>query len=619
MSFSYPLGFLILIFIPVLIILYILKNKFTEQTVSSTYIWKLSEKFLKRRRPISRIYGILSLILQCLLVAVIALAVAHPQINLPNQARDYCFIIDSSGSMLMKNGEKTRYDLAKEEINSIINSSQLGSTYTLISCEDTATVIYENITNKESASAQLNSLTITSLDSKCVDAIPLAQNYYDENRSLQVYVASDKGYQTSNINLIDVSSDSQNFSFSDVVYNVSLRRLTLNGNISSYNASGTVEVSLIVDDEQLATTSVNTILNEKANFSFNDINISEDYQNITLVINNTDDLEADNTYIVYNLVQERVNKTLIVSYNPLYLESLLSAFGTLDITVIEPTDYSPQDYFGYGLYIFDGYNPNELPVDGSVWLINIDDGVMSDYGFSLQDSLDYGNVGVLVDVNERSNTLLNSLKANLTGDTFYVTSYQKYSLYNNFTTVLSCEGNPILFVGNTNSGNREVVFAFDIHNSNLPLSMDFIILVNNLVNYSFPTILENTSYEAGDSLVVNVLAGCSSIEVITPSGLNTYLDTSGAISEYLLSEAGTYNINVTIDGAVTNFKVFASYPASESQVVEDLEVESLSLTGEQEAHYGDGIYQSLVYLFIALGIIFIADWMVYCYEQYKLR
>lgn len=619
MSFSYPLGFLILIFIPVLIILYILKNKFTEQTVSSTYIWKLSEKFLKRRRPISRIYGILSLVLQCLLVAVIALAVAHPQINLPNQARDYCFIIDSSGSMLMKNGEKTRYDLAKEEINSIINSSQLGSTYTLISCEDTATVIYENITNKESASAQLNSLTITSLDSKCVDAIPLAQNYYDENRSLQVYVASDKGYQTSNINLIDVSSDSQNFSFSDVVYNVSLRRLTLNGNISSYNASGTVEVSLIVDDEQLATTSVNTILNEKANFSFNDINISEDYQNITLVINNTDDLEADNTYIVYNLVQERVNKTLIVSYNPLYLESLLSAFGTLDITVIEPTDYSPQDYFGYGLYIFDGYNPNELPVDGSVWLINIDDGVMSDYGFSLQDSLDYGNVGVLVDVNERSNTLLNSLKANLTGDTFYVTSYQKYSLYNNFTTVLSCEGNPILFVGNTNSGNREVVFAFDIHNSNLPLSMDFIILVNNLINYSFPTILENTSYEAGDSLVVNVLAGCSSIEVITPSGLNTYLDTSGAISEYLLSEAGTYNINVTIDGAVTNFKVFASYPASESQVVEDLEVENLSLIGEQEAHYGDGIYQSLVYLFIALGIIFIADWMVYCYEQYKLR
>ena len=115
MSFSYPLGFLILIFIPVLIILYILKNKFTEQTVSSTYIWTLSERFLKRRRPISRIYGILSLILQCLLVAVIALAVAHPQISLPNQARDYCFIIDSSGSMLIKNGEKTRYKLAKDE------------------------------------------------------------------------------------------------------------------------------------------------------------------------------------------------------------------------------------------------------------------------------------------------------------------------------------------------------------------------------------------------------------------------------------------------------------------------------------------------------------------------
>ena len=321
MSFSYPIAFLILIFIPVLIILYILKNKFTEQTVSSTYLWTLSERFLKRRRPISRIYGILSLILQCLLVAVIALAVAHPQIKLPNQARDYCFIIDSSGSMQIKNGTETRYNLAKAEIKKIIDSSTLGSTYTLISCAEEPTVIYDTITSKESAISQLDALTITSVDSRCVDAMPLAQNYYDENRSMQVYVASDKAYATSNLNLIDVSNNSANFSFSDIVYNISLRKITLTGNIKSFNASGDVNIKLNVDGNNIAETTVSTSLNEDTSFNFNDVDLNilnEDYQSIELILEGNDDLAADNNYIIYNLVQERVNKVLIVSNNPLF-------------------------------------------------------------------------------------------------------------------------------------------------------------------------------------------------------------------------------------------------------------------------------------------------------------
>ena len=47
MSFLYPLGLLGLIGIPILIIIYIIKTKYTEQTVASTYLWLLSERFLK--------------------------------------------------------------------------------------------------------------------------------------------------------------------------------------------------------------------------------------------------------------------------------------------------------------------------------------------------------------------------------------------------------------------------------------------------------------------------------------------------------------------------------------------------------------------------------------------
>ena len=78
MTFLYPLGLLGLIGIPILIIIYIIKQKYTEQTIASTYIWTLSEKFLKRRNPFSRITGLISLILQILAITLVSLAIAHP-------------------------------------------------------------------------------------------------------------------------------------------------------------------------------------------------------------------------------------------------------------------------------------------------------------------------------------------------------------------------------------------------------------------------------------------------------------------------------------------------------------------------------------------------------------
>ena len=98
MSFMYPLGLLGLIGIPVLILIYIIKNKYTEQVVSSTYLWNLSEKFLKKRLPINKLVGIISLILQILAVLFISVAVSRPVFIIPDSANAYCFVLDFSGS-----------------------------------------------------------------------------------------------------------------------------------------------------------------------------------------------------------------------------------------------------------------------------------------------------------------------------------------------------------------------------------------------------------------------------------------------------------------------------------------------------------------------------------------
>ena len=143
MTFLHPLGLLGLIGIPVLIIIYLIKNRYTEQTIASTYLWRLSERFLKRKNPISRVTGIISLILQLLLVTVLSLAVAHPTITLPGAAREYCFVIDASASMNMQQDGSTRFDLAKEEVRELIDDAKNGSTFTVVVVKDTAEILVE--------------------------------------------------------------------------------------------------------------------------------------------------------------------------------------------------------------------------------------------------------------------------------------------------------------------------------------------------------------------------------------------------------------------------------------------------------------------------------------------
>ena len=88
MKFLQPLGLLGLIGVPVIILIYILKNKYNEQTVPSTYLWTLSEKFFKRRNPLSGLTGLISLILQILTVIVVSLAIARPIFVLPDSAQE---------------------------------------------------------------------------------------------------------------------------------------------------------------------------------------------------------------------------------------------------------------------------------------------------------------------------------------------------------------------------------------------------------------------------------------------------------------------------------------------------------------------------------------------------
>ena len=155
-----------MIAIPILIIIYIIRNRYKEETSPSTYLWELSEKFLKRRNPLRKMEHLLALIIQILTIAGLAFALAHPQFTLPGQADNIVFVLDASASMNMKDKEGvTRFDAAKAEILQVTKDAPLGCKFTLVTSGDEPKVIFQDVTDKTRVEVYLETIQPTQIAS----------------------------------------------------------------------------------------------------------------------------------------------------------------------------------------------------------------------------------------------------------------------------------------------------------------------------------------------------------------------------------------------------------------------------------------------------------------------
>ena len=616
MSFIYPLGLLGLIGVPVVILIYILKNKYNEQTVPSTYLWILSERFFKRRNPLSGLTGVISLILQILTVIFVSLAIARPVFVVPESANEYCFILDCSGSMQMTdNGNRTRFELAKDEITSLINEAGGGSSYTLVCANAESGAVYERLTDKKLALELLSSVECTDGMIEEGDALAVAQNYYDENRSFRTYFLTDKAYSEHNgITVVNFATENaQNYSLSDAEGTLFGGILTVNSKLTSHTTDAVVSVELYINDSAKPADKLDVSVSAGETVEVELSAAIESYDSFSVVIVNEDDLAADNRLVSYNQKSESSYDVLVVSKTPFFFEAALDVLTDSKVDVIEPDDYNGQT--GYGLYIFHSFTPEELP-DAAVWLVNSTKSV-PDSGFGIRGVVELEEPAKIVKSDSTSSVARKMLEG-IDGRNIFISEYVKYSgMYAKFTTLFSYESNPLIFVGTNAMGNREVVVGFDLHKADFSLSVDYVPLIGGLLEYSCPDVLDRTSYSSGEDVNINVTANVINVKAISPDGEEIYVDSSTDIGVLHLDKVGTYTVRVTTHDAVKEYKLYSATPGEES--VPTSEESAYSLVGEQEFLKTDGEYDPLVILFVCLALVFCADWMVYCYEKYQLR
>ncbi len=615
MSFLYPLGLIGLIGVPLLILIYILRSKYNEQTIPSTYLWTLSEKFFKRRNPLSGLTGIISLILQILMVIFASLAIARPIFTVPESASEYCFVLDCSGSMNTVNGNKTCFELAKNEIEDMIDDARLGSSYTLITVSSDTSVVYERLTDKKLAVELLRDTGCSDGTVEYSDALERAQQYFDENTSSLIYLVTDREYtDAENLEIVNVSSQNAvNYAISDASGALTDGTLYANATVTSYTSDAELTVELYINGSDRAADIATVSLKAGESAAVELSGKATAYSSFRMVITNSDNLATDNEIICYNLTSEDSYSILLVSETPLFYRALFDALTDSVVDVITPEEYMGQS--GYGLYVFHSYTPDQLP-DAAVWLINSSESV-DDSGFGIRGIIGLDAPGQAVKSNSTS-TRARELLSGVEGKDIFISEYVKYSgMYTQFTTLFSYDSNPLIFAGVNALGNREVVFGFDIHKAHFAMLTDFVVLLSNLLEYSCPAVVEEASYVCGEEMKVNITANIDSVKVISPDGEENYIDTSTDLGVMTLDKVGTYRVEVIATDGERTYDVYASAPVSES---DPASVGSgFSISGTRSFDKTDGQYDPLVLLFVLLAIVFTADWMVYCYEKYQLR
>lgn len=609
MKFLYPLGLLGLLCIPVLILIYILKNKYVEKIVSSTYIWNLSEKFLKKKKPLKKVTDLISLVLQVITVLVLSISIAHPVFTIPNSAENVCFVLDISGSMNINNGSITRFEKGKQKIVELVNSSSNGSTFTLITASKETKVILEKEENKEKVLNKLNEISLDYSSSSLVDALTTIQNYYNEQKIGHTYLITDKTYSSvSNIDLINVSSQEENYALYDSKYQIRKGKINISGNLISYESDSVLNINLYLDDKFIVSqeVNVNKMVEKQYSFSIDE----QEFSSMKVEITNSDALSLDNSNILYSVGSKNVCSTLIVTGNStFYVSAILKAIGNVKIEEISPSSYHNQQ--GYDLYIFDSYSPNVLPNDGTIWLINTSKNIASS-GFVVQNSVSLKDGGKTIYEQEKS-SLYNELTKDTKNNSVSINQYMKYGLYREFTTILSINKIPLIFAGNNDYGNREVVFSFDFQNTDFPLLYDYIVLMRNFLNYSNPSPLENLFYKVGEDINVNIVNDCSSVKVTSPSNNISYLETNFSQTSFSLDEVGTYQFDFLINNEIKTYRIYVEFDSEEGKIFDNQT--SIDLINNSNNLKFDGILDNLFIVILLAAILFSIDWMWYSYEQ----
>ncbi len=597
----WPLALLVLI--PVIILLYMLKQKAKEYPFSSSMLWREIYNNIEATKPWEKLKKNLLMILQIVTVLLLIFALMAPYLKRGGRRFDnVILVIDTSASMGIRyNEDRTRLEEAIERACDYVDTLSETAQVTILTSDQEAGIVKSNVTDKSDLRKALREIQGTDLKGDAGTAVSVVQSMANQWEQYEAVFLTDTPVELGSLEaqVINLYTDYQNLSMDYIGYGTEYDEagnpsLTVIGKITNGTASDVVtDVNLYGDDTLLMVQSVQVPAASSQFFYFQQVDFNGNV--LMAEINNKDDLEADNRAYAARRGQGQ-ERVLLVTNDNMFLEKAIVNVSWVDLYKTNQLSAVGKDE-EFDLYIFDGMVPDTLPEEGNIIYMNPPPG----NGITVSASITSVNLEFLE----------TEITSYVSGFHFGVSSAREFERPVWADNFISSGSGCVGYFG-IDGQRRVAVLGFDLHDSDLALQAEFPILVSNLMDYMMVSgMVSEDYYETGDKIVFNGNLNGSEIRIQNPEGIATTLAAAVETSAYTdTGRAGIYSVSQTVNEVENTENFVVRFPVEQESHQNGEKTEENETVGEDDKNLSGG--RDLRNLIIILILIALAvEWFVY--------
>ncbi len=583
--------------IPLIIMMYILKQKFEEKEISSVYLWQQVLKDIEVNTPWQKLKKNLLLLLQLLTALLLIFALADPFLQL--RGTDYSnliVVIDNTGSMNAVYNQSTRLAKAKDLAAALVKNSATGTQITVISSGRQPKVELNNTTDKLEALRKINAIKSTNSSGDINDAVSLVKALSKQALTYKAAFYTDSGVNLEGINgeLVSVSKPVDNVSLDMITHTLKDEKLKLLIRLTNHGSTAiTKEVTVYGNENVFDIKNVELKAGETKTFMSEGEGKAVTY--VWAEINSSDGLQSDN--MVFDIVKpSELQKVMLVSQSNLFIEKAFSVINNVELYKSNPGDEIQGEY---DLYIYDSNMPDKLPVKGSIMLINPPTGTGN------------GIINVTGDIEGGTAKAEQHLLTKYVENTsFGISKLRSIEVPYWADKLLDVGGNAAAFVGQ--SKDRKVaVLAFDLHNSDFALTPEYPIFMHNIAGYLINVSMEeNAVYKSGEAVTLNPIPDAKSAFVESAAKKTYDVELKYPILPFEnTEEVGIYRLVQKLEGQELQSLFAVNYPSdTESNTLIQQTSEDGTINDGKAFITGRRIAAWLIILVLLLAAV---EWVVY--------
>ncbi len=551
MSLLAPLFlFLALLALPILL-LYMLKLRRREVQISSVMLWQALLRDRQANTPWQRLRRNLLLILQLLILAALVLALARPALPAPGvSAGAVIVLLDASASMAATDVAPSRFEVARAAARDLIDTLGSNNRMTLILVGQQPSVLASAESDPTSLRRALDAAAVTQGAANWESALALAAGAAasmasgsETPQDSVTVILSDGGLPTEGlpplpgeVRYVPIGLNGENLAVSALALRSTGSGAELFTSLTNYGRSDRAAIlSIYINGELFTAQQITIPAGQSLPISLSGLpGASAIYQaRLSYPAQSSqpaDPLALDDVaFAIYQ--PPRTGRALLISPGNFFLEQVLTAMPGLEPYRAVAGEDGAYTLSGdpFELYVLDGMLPTgeQLP-PGSLLLVN-------------PPSNPLFSVGAVVDVTGGGEVLAHPLTEFLDWSNVHIARARQVALPSWGETLVQGPSGPLVFVGET-ANRRVAVLTFDLHDSDLPLQVDFPILFAGLIHYLLPAQAFDApnGLQPGESLSILPGPQISQVVVALPSGRTYALPP--AESGILFSETGELGV-----------------------------------------------------------------------------